>query len=159
MKSVLFVCLGNICRSPTAEGVFRKIVNDTGYSNQISIESAGTSNWNIGLSPDSRAISAALNRGIDISALKARQVSAKDLADYDYILAMDKQNQQTLMTLANHANGNGDNIKLFMSFADQFDEIEMPDPYNGGEQGFDKVLDMIMDASEGLLKRILIDDG
>lgn len=158
MKRVLFVCLGNICRSPTAEGVFRKLVNDANLSHLVTIDSAGISNWNIGLSPDSRAISTALDRGIDISAIRARQVCANDLAENDYILAMDKQNLQSLSALASQSFGSGKNIGLFMSFADQFDEIDIPDPYNNDEQGFDMVLDMIEDASEGLLKRILSEE-
>ena len=155
MKSVLFVCLGNICRSPMAEGVFKKLVSESGYTHEIDIDSAGTSDWHTGLPPDSRAISAALNRGINISALKAKQISANDFAHYNYIIAMDKQNQLNLLELANHENANGDNIKLFMRSAYPYGEIEIPDPFFGDEQGFDKALDMIENASQGLLAAIL----
>ena len=159
MKNVLFVCLGNICRSPTAEGVFRKIVTEAGHLDKIQIDSAGTSNWHIGQPPDSRAIAAAQNRNIDISGLKARQVSASDLAEFDYVIAMDNENLENLIRLAKQANTNGNNVKLFLSFADQYDDIEVPDPYYGGELGFDKVLDMIENASQGLLNTILKEHG
>ena len=155
MKSVLFICLGNICRSPTAEGVFRKIVAQANLTHEIDVDSAGTSNWHIGHGPDSRAISSALSRGIDISALKARQVTVQDLVDYDYILAMDNQNLKNLMTIADEASVNNSHIKLLLSYADRYNETEVPDPYYGGDQGFNEVLDMIENASQGLLKTII----
>ena len=159
MISVLFVCLGNICRSPTAEGVFTKLVNDSNHGDFIEIDSAGTSDWHIGHPPDSRATAMALSRGIDISSLKARQVLAHDLSHYDYILAMDKQNLEDLMLLANDSNGNGSNIKLLLNFSDKYREAQVPDPYFGGELGFNKALDMIENASQGLLKTIIEEHG
>ena len=154
MKKVLFVCLGNICRSPTAEGVFKNRVAQSQFADRISIDSAGTSDWHIGHPPDPRAIEAALERDIDISSLKARQVSRSDMSDYDYILAMDNQNLINLQQLARQAGADGENIKLFMEFARDYDEQEVPDPYYGGTQGFEHVLDMIDNASQGLLAAI-----
>lgn len=154
---VLFVCLGNICRSPTAEGVFSKVVNDANLSEQIKVDSAGTGNWHIGHPPDNRAIKAAALRGIDISGLRARQVSASDMHVFDYIIAMDNQNLADLKQLSIPSHHY--KINLFLSYADQYDDSEVPDPYYGGNQGFETALNMIENASEGLLKKIKHDHG
>ncbi len=106
MRSVLFVCLGNICRSPIAQGVFRKLVSEANRSNQITIDPAGTGNWNVGHPPDLCAIAAVFKHGVDISNLKATQVSTADLARYHYIIAMDKHNEQSLMNLADRCDVN-----------------------------------------------------
>ena len=152
MTKVLFVCLGNICRSPTAEGVFRQIVSQSALANEIFIDSAGTGNWHIGHPPDQRAIETAALRGINLSDLKARQVVSNDIQEFDYIIAMDNQNLYDLKSLSDSACHH--KIKLFLSYADQYDEAEVPDPYYGGAQGFSHVIDMIENASHGLLKEI-----
>ncbi len=157
MTKVLFVCLGNICRSPTAEGVFKHIVEKTGLTNQIFIDSAGTGSWHIGNPPDRRAIDAAALRGIDISELKARQVTAVDAVEFDYLIVMDNQNLYDLRNLSDRAYHH--KINLFLSYADNYSESEVPDPYYGGSQGFSRVLDMIEDASQGLLHEIRQNHG
>lgn len=149
---VLFVCLGNICRSPTAHGVFQHLVSERGLSQQIDVDSAGTSDWHIGRSPDSRAQAAALQRGCDLSALSARQVSSADFYDFDYILAMDNQNLQDLEQVS--PAGFSGYLELFLPYGNIGEPREVPDPYYGGEQGFDQVLDMVELASTGLLNHI-----
>ena len=150
---VLFVCLGNICRSPSAEGVFQKGVTDAGLSAQFEVDSAGTGSWHIGNPPDKRAQAAALARGIDLSGLRARQVRFDDFAHFDYIIAMDRSNLANLKQQS-HRQYAG-KIRLFLEFAWGTDLSEVPDPYYGGEKGFDFALDLIEDASQGLLQHIL----
>ena len=157
MVKVLFVCLGNICRSPSAEGVFRKLVIDENLSENILTDSAGTGAWHIGHAPDSRAIYTALQRGIDLSDLRARQVSAVDFSTFDYIIAMDEQNYADLERLSGESSQ--DKISLFMDYAENFTDTEVPDPYYGGDNGFEVVLDMIEDAAQGLLKTIQAHHG
>ena len=155
---VLFVCLGNICRSPTAHGVFQHVVDEAGLSAQIEVESAGTASWHIGESPDKRSIAHAHTRGYDLSALRALQATPKDFKVYDYILAMDNDNLSNLnkmkpKTYQGH-------LGLFLHFCNskqlcgstQYEEV--PDPYYGGAQGFDTVLDLVESASAGLLDDI-----
>jgi len=149
--NVLFVCMGNICRSPTAEGLFRQVVENTGLSDKINIDSAGTHSYHIGSQPDTRAQAASLKRGIDISTLQGRQAEPGDFNAFDYILAMDASNYSDLMQLAG---GSADKLHMFLTFSENFTETEVPDPYYGGDQGFEHVLDLIEDASEGLLKHI-----
>ncbi|VAW44336.1 Low molecular weight protein tyrosine phosphatase [hydrothermal vent metagenome] len=150
--SVLFVCLGNICRSPTAHGIFRHLVKSEGLEELIEIDSAGTAAFHIGKSPDTRSTRVAKERGIDMSDLRARQVDLGDFYQYDYVLAMDEANFFNLkeMALPEHY----DRIKLFLEFASDYDEIEVPDPYYGGAQGFDHVFDLVESASRGLLQHI-----
>ncbi|EMP55654.1 protein-tyrosine phosphatase, low molecular weight [Marinobacter santoriniensis NKSG1] len=148
---VLFVCLGNICRSPSAEGVFRHLVGQAGLADRIHIDSCGTGNWHVGKSPDARALAAARQRGIDISDLRARQITEQDLDCHDYILVMDRQNLADVKDLW-HQNG-GTEPALFLSFGTSSHK-EVPDPYYGGEEGFEQVLDLIQDAGEGLLNDI-----
>lgn len=150
MVKVLFVCLGNICRSPTAEGVFRKLVEEQDLSRGISIDSAGTHAYHIGQPPDLRAQQAAARRGIDLSALRGRVATARDIEEFDYVLAMDRQNYQNLAELSEDQT----KIQLFLEYSEHFDEQEVPDPYYGGATGFERVLDMIEDASRGLLADI-----
>ena len=150
--SVLFVCLGNICRSPTAEGIIQGIVNDAGLSDKIGIDSAGTSDWHAGYSPDPRSQKAALSRGCDISHLRGRQVETGDFAAFDYILPMDQQNFIDLEALR-PADFNGE-LKLFLDYSEQSHFREVPDPYSLGADAFERVLDLVEDASRGLLAEI-----
>ena len=149
---ILFVCLGNICRSPTAEGIFRKVVTDARMQDRIFIDSAGTGGWHIGKSPDARAVSAAKARGYDLSSLRARQVAATDFEAFDFILAMDHANLSDLQSMKpDHYQGH---LGLFLDFAERSRHREVPDPYYGGAAGFDLVLDLIEDASAGLLRQL-----
>ncbi len=151
MIRVLFVCLGNICRSPTAEGVFRKLVEAEGLAGKIEIDSAGTHAYHIGAPPDPRAQAAARQRGIDLSGLRGRRAVTADIERFDYVLAMDRENHENLMAIC--PSGLEGKVRLFMEFApDQ--PAEVPDPYFGGPGGFDRVLDMIEEAAEGLLADI-----
>ncbi|MEK9755392.1 MAG: low molecular weight protein-tyrosine-phosphatase, partial [Rhodospirillaceae bacterium] len=149
---VLFVCLGNICRSPTAEGVFRALVEDAGLGGVVEVDSAGTSDWHIGEPPDQRGTEAARRRGYDLSNLRARQVKAGDFDRFDYVIAMDQANLAKLSALA--PVGTGEKLSLFLAFAPEIGKREVPDPYYGGPQDFDDVLDMIEVASRGLLADI-----
>jgi protein-tyrosine phosphatase len=148
---VLFVCLGNICRSPTAEGVFRHRVREAGLHELIEIDSAGTHAYHVGEPPDARAQQAARQRGIDISDLRGRQVVRRDIERFDFVLAMDRENYENLLAIC--PPGLEHKVRLFMEFApDQPPEV--PDPYFGGASGFDRVLDMIEAAAQGLLEEI-----
>ncbi len=150
--SVLFICMGNICRSPTAQGVFSKVLREQGMEDQISVDSAGTHDYHIGESPDTRATEAAARRDIDLSVQRARQVEVSDFTRFDYVLAMDRDNLDILL-----ARCPGDlhgRIGLFMDFAPEWTEREVPDPYWGGQRGFERVLDMVEAASRGLLGHI-----
>lgn len=149
MVRVLFVCLGNICRSPTAEGVFRALVESEGLAGQIEIDSAGTHAYHVGEGPDPRSQEAAARRGIDLSPIRGRRATATDIKEYDYVLAMDHENYACLIQLA--PTQLEARVRLFMEYAPERLEDEVPDPYFGGEGGFDRVLDMIEDASRGLL--------
>ncbi|TGN41452.1 low molecular weight protein-tyrosine-phosphatase [Marinobacter confluentis] len=149
--SVLFVCLGNICRSPTAEGVFRKVVEDAGLADRVTIDSCGTGDWHVGKAPDTRAQAAAAKRGVDISGLRARQFQASDLNEFDYVLVMDQQNLADVERI--RAGNEGTRPELFLSYG-QSRHTQVPDPYYGGDQGFETVLDLINDASDGLLAQL-----
>lgn len=152
MTKVLFVCLGNICRSPTADGIFRELVTSAKLDQKIMVDSAGTGAWHIGKAPDSRTIAAARTRGYDLSVLRARQVTARDFDEFDYILAMDEANLADLQQLKPaHFTGH---LGLFLEFGARGDYREVPDPYYGGSDGFELVLDLVEDAAEGLLKHI-----
>jgi protein-tyrosine phosphatase len=149
---VLFVCLGNICRSPTAEGVFRVLAEREAPELRLSIDSAGTADYHVGSPPDARAQEAARRRGYDLSLLRARVVEAADFERFEYILAMDRQN---LAALARRAPGHmRERVRLFLEFAPDADELDVPDPYYGGPNGFEQVLDLIESASRGLLKHL-----
>lgn len=150
---VLFVCMGNICRSPTAEGVFRHITKQRNFSDIIETDSAGTHAYHVGDPPDRRAQAAALDRGIDISDLRARRVCPEDYEQFDLILAMDRDNHEILV--GQSPQDKTDRIKLFLDYAKDVAESEVPDPYYGGPRGFERVFDMIESASEGLLDKIL----
>jgi len=154
LRAVLFVCLGNICRSPTAQAVFQHKVNQRGLADRIRVDSAGTGDWHVGAPPDRRALAAARSRGYDMSGLRARQVSARDFMNFDYVLAMDNANLRELERL--RPRDHGGEVDLFLRYGKSTGGVlEVPDPYYGGESGFEFVLDLIEDASEGLLERIL----
>jgi protein-tyrosine phosphatase len=152
MVRVLFVCLGNICRSPTAEGAFRSVVARAGLLEFIEIDSAGTHAYHVDEPPDARAQEAALRRGIDLSGLRGRKATRADIERFDYILAMDEENYQNLLAIS--PKGLEQKIRLFLEFAPERPEREVPDPYFGGDIGFERVLDMIEAASEGLLNQL-----
>ena len=152
MVSVLFVCLGNICRSPSAEGVFRNLVKSSNLSQKIIVDSAGTSDWHIGKAPDPRAQLMAKQRNIDLQFLRARQIAIDDFSNYDYVIAMDNSNKENLLQIC--PDNQKHRVHLFLDFTDKFTEIEVPDPYYGGDEGFEHVFDMIMEASRGLLDDI-----
>jgi protein-tyrosine phosphatase len=150
--SVLFVCMGNICRSPTAEGVFRHKVRAAGLEDQIRIDSAGTIAYHIGHPPDPRAQKAALKRGIDLSAQQARKVSSGDFEMFDYVIAMDSDNHEDLQAIC--APGYEDRLHMFLKFATRSNITDVPDPYYGGGRGFETVLDLVEEAADGLLRHI-----
>ena len=157
MTRVLFVCMGNICRSPTAEAVFRRLASQRGMLSELEIDSAGTHGYHVGESPDSRTQRAAAERKYDLSSLVARKVAPEDLEYFDLVLAMDRSNMDALRKLC--PAHRLPRLKLFMSYARQFDDDEVPDPYYGLAHDFDLVLDMIEDASEGLLDSIIQERG
>lgn len=146
---VLLVCMGNICRSPTAEGVLRRYIVNQGLGDKVEVDSAGTHGYHVGEAPDSRTQRAARARGYNLSQLRARKVAPQDLDYFDLILAMDKSNLDNLRRMATPEQR--ERIALFMDYARNFDDEEVPDPYYGLGHGFDLVLDMVEDASEGLV--------
>jgi protein-tyrosine phosphatase len=150
MTKVLFVCMGNICRSPSAEGVFRRLVKDAGLSDVVRIESASTHAFHIGEPPDARAQAAARKRGYDITDFRARQIRSDDFREFDMILAMDWDNLALLQQQAPKQYQH--KLMLLMRFANEYEEATVPDPYYGGPEGFAKVLDYIEDACQGLLE-------
>ena len=149
---VLLVCMGNICRSPTAEGVLRCFIKNNNVGDKVEVDSAGTHGYHVGEAPDSRTQRAAAVRGYNLSQLRARKVARQDLDYFDLILAMDKSNLDNLRRLATPEQQ--ERIKLFMDYARSFDDDEVPDPYYGLGHGFDLVLDMVEDASLGLIEEI-----
>ncbi len=146
---VLLVCMGNICRSPTAEGVVRTYIKNNGLGNIVEVDSAGTHGYHVGEAPDSRTQRAAMARGYNLSQLRARKVARQDLDYFDLILAMDKSNLDNLRRMSPPEIH--DRIRLFMDYARNFDDDEVPDPYYGLGHGFDLVLDMVEDAAQGLI--------
>ena len=149
---VLFVCMGNICRSPTAQGVFEKLVVEHDLGERIEIDSAGTHAYHIGEEPDPRAAEAASRRGIDLTTQRARRVSAADFDTFDYVLAMDSSNYADLSEICSEEHT--PKLRLFLEFAAVSGMREVPDPYYGGSTGFERVLDLIEEASTGLLTEI-----
>jgi protein-tyrosine phosphatase len=148
---ILFVCLGNICRSPTAEGVFRHRARQAGFTD-LQIDSAGTAGWHVGKAPDPRTVAAAQRRGYDLSALRARQVLVADFDHFDFVLAMDRQNLAELKSMApRRAKAS---LGLFLDYTGNAACREVPDPYYGGEAGFEQVLDLVEQASDGLIARL-----
>lgn len=149
---VLFVCMGNICRSPTAEGVFRHLVRLENLEDMIQTDSAGTHAYHVGNPPDARAQATAERRGIELHDLRARRVSADDFELFDYVLAMDRDNHQILSALC--PPGYETRLRMFMEFASHLNIPEVPDPYYGGASGFERVFDMVEEAARGLLEDI-----
>ncbi|SPB17081.1 phosphotyrosine protein phosphatase [Caballeronia novacaledonica] len=150
--AICFVCLGNICRSPSAEAVMRHLVERAKLADRIVIDSAGTGDWHIGEPPDERAQKAAKKRGYDLSKLRGRQIAAADFARFDLFIVMDDANATALTTVC--PPGHRDKIRLLMEFAANDDSRVVVDPYFGGDEGFEKVLDQCEDACEGLLKAL-----
>lgn len=152
MSKVLFVCTGNICRSPSAEGVLRQLVDQASLSEDILVDSAATHGFHVGEHPDTRAQIAARKRGYDISTYQARQVQRDDFCDFDLILSMDWENhaalQQMCPPLYRHK------LMLLMRFATDFEAATVPDPYYGGQDGFNKVMDYIEDACKGVFELV-----
>lgn len=149
---VLFVCMGNICRSPTAHGVFRRLVRDEGLAEVIEVDSAGTHAYHLGKAPDQRAIQTAARRGVALDDLRARRAEAEDFLVFDYVLAMDQDNYVSLAAIC--PPGMDQRLMLFMDFAPELRTREVPDPYYGGPSGFETVYDMVEAASKGLLAHI-----
>lgn len=148
---ILFVCLGNICRSPSAEGVFRRALEQAGMADEVLVDSCGVGSWHIGKAPDPRAQQAALLRGLDISGLRARQLQQQDFTEFDYVLGMDQDNLRAMRELQ-PANSKA-HVGLFLAFSGT-PGGEVPDPYYGGEEGFENVLNMIEAASDGLVQHL-----
>jgi protein-tyrosine phosphatase len=151
--SILFVCTGNICRSPTAEGVFRTIARQRGVLERLRIDSAGTHDYHTGEAPDPRSIEHAAKRGYDLKPLRARQVAASDFRDFGWILAMDRGHLRILNAVA--PQDSDSRVQLFLEHSARWRGLEVPDPYYGGVQGFETVLDMVEEASERLLEAVL----
>lgn len=150
--SVLFVCLGNICRSPLADAVFQHKINEAGLAEQVTVDSAGTGDWHIGREADPRSQAVGKENGYDLSALRARQVSTVDFEHFDIVLAMDKKNLADLQVMQ-PSDYQGE-LKLFLEFATESSLKEVPDPYYGGDDGFTHVLALVEDACDGLLKHV-----
>ena len=151
---VLFVCMGNICRSPTAHGVFRKLVEDAGLVDRIEIDSAGTHAYHEGEPPDRRAQQTALRHGIEMHDLRARRARSEDFEYFDYILAMDQDNYHSLSSICPEGSGLERRLMLLMDFAPHMRVREVPDPYYGASGGFETVYDMVEAAVSGLLEDI-----
>ena len=149
---ILFVCTGNICRSPSAEGLFLHKVAQAGLSEWIKVDSAGTHDYHVGDAPDPRAQEAAKRRGYDLSSLRGRQVIRRDFLEFDYVLAMDQLNLKSLKPICPPEQGH--KLRLLMEFAPEAEDLEIPDPFRGSEEDFDAVLDRLEAAAEGLLAHL-----
>lgn len=150
--SVLVVCTGNICRSPTGEGVLRHLAEKRGLSDRVRIASAGTHDYHVGESPDPRTLKHASKRGYDLTAQRAAQVRKQDFHDFDYILAMDRGHLRLLRSIA--PEGSKAKLGLFLDASGKWKDEDVPDPYYGGVAGFEQVLDMVEEAGERWLDRI-----
>jgi len=156
-QKLLFVCLGNICRSPAAEGVFLHLLQERGLSDQFVVDSAGTGGWHVGNPADRRMQGAANRRGIQLPS-RARQISLDDFSSFDLVLTMDDDNLTAVQGLAREAGPRATaTIKPMLSYARSFSETEVPDPYYGGNNGFDQVLDLLEVAIDGLINEITCD--
>jgi protein-tyrosine phosphatase len=152
MQKILMVCLGNICRSPLAEGIMLKLIADNNLD--ISVDSAGTSNYHVGEQPDKRTINNAKKHGVDLSPLRARQFKASDFDQFDIIYVMDKSNRSNVLALAANEQ-HQQKVKLLLSEIDSNEVLEVPDPYFGGEQGFEDVFHLVYKACEVIVKKHL----
>jgi protein-tyrosine phosphatase len=152
-QAILFVCLGNICRSPVAEGVFRKKAKEANILDRLVVDSAGTAAWHVGKSPDERMMAAAQERGYDLSSLRARQAVSSDFEKFDHILAMDTDNLYSLQDIE-PSSAKAD-LRLFLNYAENIKSKDVPDPYYGKTEGFNHVIDLVEEASEGLLAKII----
>jgi protein-tyrosine phosphatase len=150
MVRVLFVCMGNICRSPIAQGVFEDVLRCEGLEDEVFVDSAGTGAWHVGSPPDKRAQRSAGLRGLDLSSQRARRISPEDCNNFDYVLTMDEDNYRAVSSLCRGSAV----VRPFLDFATNSPEREVPDPYYGGPDGFEHVLDLVEEASEGLLEDI-----
>jgi protein-tyrosine phosphatase len=149
-KRILFVCLGNICRSPTAEATMRRLVSEAGLEGEVTVDSAGTGSWHLGDPPDARSTTAAARRGIELSGA-ARLVTEADFSDYDMLVAMDRSNRDALLRLAPDDEARA---KVRLLRGPRGEEVEVPDPYYGGPDGFDRVLDIVEDGCRALLAEL-----
>lgn len=150
MVRILFVCMGNICRSPLAQGVFENVLRREGLEYEVFVDSAGTGAWHVGSPPDERAQKSAGLRGLDLSSQRARRITPEDCDAFDYILTMDEDNYFVAASLCRGRAV----VRPFLDFAADSPEGEVPDPYYGGPDGFERVLDLVEEASEGLLEDI-----
>ncbi len=150
---VLFVCMGNICRSPTAEGVFNHLLTKLGTKDRFHVDSAGTHAYHVGEPADARAQQTARGRGVDLSYIRARKFTPNDFEEFDYILAMDTDNYTILQNAcpSEHLH----KVKRFLEYAPQREELDVPDPYYGGQRGFDHVFNLVEDASKGFHKSVI----
>jgi protein-tyrosine phosphatase len=155
---VLFVCLGNICRSPLAEGVFRHHLRRAGLVAEVEVSSAGTGAWHQGEPPDPRMCATARRRGVDLTAQRARALSAADLSAHDYVLAMDRENLTNIRRLPGAAQ-HGERIRLFRHFDPKPEDGQVPDPYYGGAEGFDRVYEIVERTSAALLEHLRREHG
>ena len=155
VKKILFVCLGNICRSPAAEGIFNQKIKERDLENFFVVDSAGTGSWHIGNLPDKRMRATALSRGIELIS-RARQIEENDLYEFDHILVMDKDNLDAVKSLTHdYKNTINSKIKLILSYSKNSKLDEVPDPYYGGQNGFDSVLDLLDEAMDGLIDSLI----
>ena len=155
VKKILFVCLGYICRSPAAEGIFNQKIKERDLENFFIVDSAGTGNWHVGNLPDQRMRSTALSRGIELNS-RSRQIEENDLYEFDQILVMDKDNLNAVKSLTKDQNNPiNSKIKLILNYSKNSQLDEVPDPYYGGQNGFEKVIDLLDDAMDGLIDSLM----
>ena len=155
VKKILFVCLGNICRSPAAEGIFNQKIKERDLEKFFVVDSAGTGNWHVGNLPDQRMRSTALSRGIELNS-RSRQIEENDLYEFDQILVMDKENFDAVKSLTkDQKNPINSKIKLILNYSKNSQLDEVPDPYYGGQNGFEKVIDLLDDAIDGLIDSLM----
>ena len=152
MYKVLFVCTGNICRSPTAEALFRDLVRKEGFSDRIATDSCGTGAWHVGHPPDPRTVATARRRGVAMDDLRARQLKASDFTDFDLLLAMDRSHLREMTAQCPPALRS--KLRLFLDFAPTAGTAEVPDPYYGGPDGFEDVFDLVEEGARGLLAHL-----
>ncbi len=149
MTRILFICMGNICRSPSAEGVFRKLLAEHGQDLEVEVDSAGTHAYHVGEPPDHRSQTAASRRGVDLSSIRARKVTEDDFISFDLLLAMDRHNYEVLAGIC--PDGHEHKLRLFLEFLERPENLDVPDPYYGGSAGFEHVLDLVEEASKALI--------